>query len=74
MSLTQSQIKNIHKLNRQITQQVLHECVERLGLVSVADFCKITGYNRRTTYDHIKNKKILSLVISNHIFIILNET
>jgi hypothetical protein len=51
--LTDKQINNIHALDRQTQLQIMHECAEALGLVSIPEFCKAMAVKRRTAYDYI---------------------
>ena len=70
--LTQTQIANIHKLDAQTCIEIMNECIERLGCVSVKDYCKIMDMPRRTIYDKISNGKINIIKISEHKFPIIN--
>lgn len=71
--LTEKQIENLSKLDPDTLIQIMHECAEVLGLVSVDEYCKILGVKRRTAYEHIKIGKIKSIIINNHIFAIINS-
>jgi hypothetical protein len=73
MPLTDKQIANINKLDADTAQEILHECAERLGLVTVKEYCNITGCNRRTAYSHIANGSLAYTMISNNIFVIINQ-
>lgn len=71
--LTYKQISNIHSLDADTAIEIMHECAERLGVVTVDDYCKIMGEKRRTVYDKLKNNKIMKLEIAGHIFAIIND-
>lgn len=71
--LTPAQIANIHKFDSKTLLQIMHECAEALGLVSVDEYCDIMGTNKRTTYQHIKDGKLKYFEISNHKYLIINE-
>jgi len=71
--LTEKQIQNIHKLDAQTCKAIMHECAERLGVVSVKEFCKILNMPRRTVYDFMERGKIQYITISEHKFPIIND-
>lgn len=71
--ITQTQLNNIHKLSSDDCLLILHECAERLGLVDVDEFCKITCKGKRATYYNIKQGKIKSFEISGKLFICINQ-
>lgn len=73
MKLTQTEITAIHKLDTEKAIELLHECAERLGLVSVGEFQVISGINKRTIYDHISNGKITSITFCNSKLIVIND-
>jgi hypothetical protein len=73
MPLTDKQIANINKLDADTAIEILHECAERLGLVSVKQYCSIMNENRRTVYHHIKLNKIKHLTIGENILISINS-
>ena len=73
MALTEKQKKAIHKLDAQTALETMHECAERLGLVTVGEFESITGENRRTVYQAIKDKKKMHFEISGHVFPAIND-
>lgn len=72
MKLTDKQIQNINKLDTDTALEILHECAERLGLVTVKQYCSITSKNRRTVYSHITNKQLKHTSIDGNIYIIIN--
>jgi len=72
MKLTDKQIADIHKLDTNTVIEIIHECAERLGVVSVDEYCQITGEKKRTAYQKIKDGKIKSLTISGKIFPVIN--
>lgn len=73
MPLTDKQIEAIHKLDAQTALDTMHECAERLGLVSVIEFETITGVKRRTTYQAIADKKKMHFELSGHVFPAIND-
>ena len=72
MKLTNKQIAGIHSLDTDTVIEIMHECAEKLGLVSVDEYCQITGEKRRTVYQKIAEGKIKALRISKHLYTILN--
>lgn len=73
MALTDKQISAIHKLDAQTALETMHECAERLGLVSVSEYSHIIGENKRTVYQYAKDNKIMKLELSGHIFLAINN-
>lgn len=71
--LTDSQKTNINRLDAQTCIEVMHECAERLGLVSVEDYMNIVGTKRRTIYDQMNNGKIIKFNIGKHKFPCINS-
>ena len=74
MALTRIQRKNIQALDTDTVIEILHECVERLGLVSVKEYCEIHDRKPRVTYLDIQNEKIKSIKLSENIYCIINMT
>jgi predicted DNA-binding transcriptional regulator AlpA len=70
--LTQIQIRNIHNLDTNTQIEILRECAEALGIVSMDEYCEVIGMKRRNVYYQIKEKKIKSLIIGKHIFPMVN--
>lgn len=73
MKLTDKERTAIQKLDTEKCIDLLHECAERLGLVSVNEFHEITKMNKRTIYDHIENEKIKSIEFCESKLIIINN-
>ena len=73
MALTEKQIAAIHKLDAQTALETMHECAERLGLVTVEEYCKIVGEGKRTAYKAAKENKKMKFEISGHIFLAIND-
>ncbi len=73
MALTDKQITAINKLDAQTALQTMHECAERLGLVTVDEYCLITGAKKRKTYMDAKNGKKVKFEISGHVFLAIND-
>lgn len=68
--LNDLQKANINRLPAQMCVDIMHECAERLGLVSMET--EITGEKRRTVYDRMNSGKILNLEIGRHKFPCIN--
>ena len=73
MKLTQAEITTIHKIDAEKAIGILHECAERLGLVSVGEFQQIIGMKRRTIYDHIAKGKVTAIDFCGSKLIIIND-
>lgn len=74
MPLTDKQIAAIHKLDAQTALQTMHECAERLGLVTVDEYCVIMGgKKKRTVYKLVKDDKLMKFELSGHIFLAIND-
>ena len=73
MPLTDKQIAAIHKLDAQTALDTMHECAERLGLVSVEMYCEIMGGKKRTRYKAAKDGKIMKYELCDHIFLVIND-
>ncbi len=73
MPLTDKQITAIHKLDAQTAMQTMHECAERLGLVTVDEYSKIMFEGKRTVYQAIKDKKKMYFELSGHVFPAIND-
>ena len=72
MALTDKQKTAIHKLDAQTALETMHECAERLGLVTVGEFEQLTGENKRTVYQAIKDNKKMHFELSGHVFPAIN--
>lgn len=73
MALTDKQIEAIHKLDAQTALDTMHECAERLGLVTVDEYCKILGEGRRSVYQAAKNNQKIKFELSGRIFLAIND-
>ena len=73
MKLTDKEISTIHHLDAEKCIEMLHECAERLGLVSVGEYCEIMHMNRRTVYDHIDKGKIKYIDFCGSKLIVIND-
>ncbi len=62
----------INQLDAHQCIDVLHECAEHLGLVSVESASEILCVKRRTLYQQVKDKRIVSVEIGGKIFICIN--
>jgi len=71
--LTEKQIENIHKLDKETILEIMHECAEALGTVSVKEYCEIMQIARRTVYDYMERGKIKYFELSEHKFPIINS-
>ena len=72
MKLTDNEKANIQKLDTEKCIEILHECAERLGLVTVDEYSKIMCTNKRTIYDHIKKGKLKNIQFCETLLIIIN--
>ena len=64
MKLTDKQKASINKMDTEMAIETLHECAERLGLVSVNEFHVLSGINKRTIYDpHNQRKNKINRVL-----------
>ena len=70
--LTDRQINSIHKQDFETLEQILHECAEALGLVSVREYCEIMETKKRSVYQNIKDKKIKAIDICEHKYPCIN--
>ena len=73
MALTDKQIAAIHKIDAQTALDTMHECAERLGLVTVDEYSKIVGEGRRSVYQAAKDNKKMKFELSGHIFLAIND-
>lgn len=73
MALTATQISNLAKLTSADQIEILHNCVENLGLETVSDYAKIMCIKRREAYRHVKSGKVKSIIISGVIFVVIND-
>ena len=51
----------------------MHECAERLGVVTVDDYVKVLGVKRRTTYASLERGAVKHVVIAGKKFPCINE-
>ena len=70
--LTEKQIHNIRKLDKETLQQIMHECAEVLGLVDVEEASEVLMIAKRTLYDKMKSGAIGKFIIGKHIFPLIN--
>lgn len=73
MPLTDKQKTAIQKLDALTALETMHECAERLGLVSVEEYVAIMGAKKRTVYQAIKDKKKMHFELSGHVFPAIND-
>lgn len=73
MQLTNKQIEAIRDMSAEMAMAVMHECAERLGLVSVSEYCKLLGLKKRTIYKAIEEKKLPCFELAGHIFLSINN-
>lgn len=73
MALTDKQIAAIHKLDAQTALDIMHECAERLGLVTVLEYSNIMHERKRTVYQSIKNRKKMYFELAGHLFPAIND-
>ena len=70
--LTEKQIYNIHRLPKEDILQLMHECAEALGCVSIKEYCEIMRIARRTVYNHFEKGKVKTFEIGEHKFPLIN--
>lgn len=73
MSLTIFQIQNIHKLDTDTAIELMHECAERLGVVSVNEYCLILGKKKRSVYYGMKRQSIKFVTIVDRDYPCIND-
>lgn len=73
MKLTTKQRKAIQNMDAEMALDTMHECAERLGLVSVDEYSSITGENKRTVYKAAKDGLKMKFELSGHIFPAIND-
>lgn len=73
MPLTIQQKQNISRLDADTAIEIMHECAERLGAVSVEEYCKIMGKRKRAVYYAIENKKIKCVSFADRDFPCIND-
>ena len=71
--LTKQQIQNIHKLDTDTLIEIMHECAERLGVVTVDDYVKVLGVKRRTTYASLERGAVKHVIIAGKKFPCIND-
>ena len=71
--LTKQQIHNIQNLDADTLIEIMHECAERLGVVTVDDYVKILGAKRRTTYANLERGALKHVVIAGKKFPCVND-
>ena len=66
---------NIQNMSLDDSIYLINECIERLGLVSQAEYVKITGYkySRQNLVEDLKKGKIKSIKIGRIRFPIINS-
>lgn len=70
--LTQKQIKNIHSLDAATALEIMHECAERLAVVSVQEYAEIMQIPRRTVYAKMESGSILFFNLGIHKLPVIN--
>lgn len=73
MKLTENQKANINNIDSELALDILHECAERLGIVSVSQYCEIMGCKKRTVYIQIEQNKIKSIDFCGNKLIVINN-
>jgi hypothetical protein len=71
--ITEQQKNNIHKLSVDDCLEIMHECAERVGLVSIEKYQEVMQIPRRTIYFYMDNNKLKYFKIDKHKFPIINE-
>jgi hypothetical protein len=60
MPLTEKQINAIYKLTMPDQLEILHNCAENLGAMSIPEFADLMQLNRREAYRQAKNFKSIN--------------
>ena len=71
--LTDKQIINIQNLDADTCIEIMHECAERLGVVTVDQYADILCLKRRTVYANLEHGYIKHVVIAGKKFPCINE-
>lgn len=70
--LTTNQIAKLHELDKDMVIEIMHECAEILGVVSVKEYFDATCFARRTVYDYMQSGKLKYFSLSGHKFPVIN--
>jgi len=73
MPLTTDQIRNLHKLDTDTQIEIMHECAENLGVVSVEEYCLVMCKKKRAIYYAIGKGKIKHVIIGGCKFLCIND-
>jgi len=71
--LTQKQLDRLKKYDNATLLQIMHECAEITGCVSVGEYNEFTGIPKRTIYDKMRDGKIEFFKNSGKFMPLLNE-
>lgn len=61
--LTNDKLNNIHKLNSDEVIQILHECVEYIGMADIETASRVLGISKRRLYQKLTPSNHLKLGI-----------
>lgn len=67
-----AQIRKIIGENMELRLCLLRELADELGLVSISDYCRITGVNRRTIQHKLQKERVNYFKISNKRYPLVN--
>ena len=73
MALTNKQIEALHKLDSSTIVQILQECAEALGLVSIEQYCEVMNIKKRNLYYKLDNGSVAFFEFGGHKYPIINE-
>ena len=73
MALTEKQIKALHKLDNDTLMQILQECAEALGLVSIDEYCSIMNIKKRNLYYKMDSGSVMYFEFGNHKYPVINN-
>lgn len=71
--LTDKQKANINRLDAQTCMDIMHECANRLGLLSIEDAQEALGLKKRAIYNQMKEGKINKFQIGKHVYPCVNK-
>jgi len=71
--ITKQQRNNIHKLTTDDCLEIMHECADKSGIVSVDEYSSIMKIPKRTIYQMISDGKLKCFEIGIHKYPCINE-
>jgi len=71
--VTEKQKNNLHRLSSDDLIDIMHECAEALGVVSVTEYCELMLMDRYCLNRQIRSGKIKHVNIGGKKFPLINE-